>query len=166
MITIDIVTLFEFLAEKDCFGDIYRLQLSKRLLNSKSFSDDLEKSMISKLKHKNGAQFTSNMEGMLTDLAMDDGQSNEFEDYLHVLVDEQTHRAAPVGRTVGGAQFVDESAPVLAEEAEDERSQRTVVNTPMENVPDEQPVVHVDLHPRRFGRASDVVSKSLILDVV
>ena len=41
---------------------VFRNQLAKRLLNQKSASDDLEKSMISKLKAQVGSQFTSKME--------------------------------------------------------------------------------------------------------
>ena len=46
----------------------YRNQLSKRLLNQRSASGDAERSMISKLKLRCGAQFTGKMEGMLADL--------------------------------------------------------------------------------------------------
>jgi hypothetical protein len=45
-----VVQLFAFVADKDVFGDIYRNQLSKRILNQRSVSNDAERSMISKLK--------------------------------------------------------------------------------------------------------------------
>ena len=51
-----IVQLFSYLVEKDFFSEVYRIQLSKRLLNQQSLSDDLEKLMIGKLKLKCGAQ--------------------------------------------------------------------------------------------------------------
>ena len=63
-----IVELFSYLDDKDFFGEVFRNQLAKRLLNQKSASDDLEKAMISKLKVQVGTQFTSKMEGMLNDL--------------------------------------------------------------------------------------------------
>jgi len=56
-----IVELFSFLTDKDMFAEIYRNQLSKRLLSESSASDDMEKSMIQKLKMKCGAQFTSKL---------------------------------------------------------------------------------------------------------
>ena len=64
----NIAQLFSYLNDKDLFSEIYRNLLSKRLLNNKSANDDAEKSMISKLKLKCGAQFTSKMEGMRNDL--------------------------------------------------------------------------------------------------
>lgn len=52
------VNLFTYLTDKDLFAEIYRNQLAKRLLNQRSSSDDWEKLMIGKLKHRCGAQFT------------------------------------------------------------------------------------------------------------
>lgn len=63
-----VVSLFAYLSEKDLFAEIYRNHLSKRLLNQRSASDDMERLMISKLKSECGAQFTAKMEGMMTDL--------------------------------------------------------------------------------------------------
>lgn len=56
------------LAPQDAFALHYRNQLAKRLLNQRSASADAERSMISKLKLRCGAQFTGKMEGMLADL--------------------------------------------------------------------------------------------------
>jgi cullin 1 len=64
------VELFSFLSDKDLFAEIYRNQLSKRLLYETSASEDAEKSMIQKLKMKCGANFTSKLEGMITDLSL------------------------------------------------------------------------------------------------
>jgi cullin 1 len=74
-----IVQLFSYLTDKDMFAEIYRNQLAKRLLNQRSTSDDAEKLMIAKLKMQCGTQFTSKMEGMLSDLAVGNEQRSEFE---------------------------------------------------------------------------------------
>lgn len=63
-----IIHLFTYIIDKDRFSEIYRNQLGKRLLSNRSASKDAEKSMISKLKLRCGAQFTSKHEGMLRDL--------------------------------------------------------------------------------------------------
>lgn len=63
-----VVQLFTFISDKDLFALHYRNALSKRLLNQRSASADAERSMISKLKLRCGAQFTGKMEGMLADL--------------------------------------------------------------------------------------------------
>lgn len=53
------VQLFSYLSDKDLFGEIYRNQLSRRLLNQRSASDDMERIMVGKLKLSCGAQFTA-----------------------------------------------------------------------------------------------------------
>jgi cullin 1 len=63
-----VVQLLTYVTDKDLFLEIYKNQLAKRLLTQKSFSEDWEKLMISKLKLRCGAQYTSRMEGMLHDL--------------------------------------------------------------------------------------------------
>jgi hypothetical protein len=58
LVSLQVVNLFMYLHDKDLFAEIYRNQLAKRLLNQRSSSDDWEKLMIGKLKHRCGAQFT------------------------------------------------------------------------------------------------------------
>jgi cullin 1 len=76
------VELFSFLTDKDLFAEIYRNQLSKRLLSETSASDDAEKSMIQKLKMKCGAQFTSKLEGMITDLSLAAEYQKSFREHI------------------------------------------------------------------------------------
>lgn len=61
--------------DKDLFIEVYRSYLAKRLLNDKSASKDLEKTMISFLKMSCGQQFTKKIEGMLTDLSIAEEES-------------------------------------------------------------------------------------------
>jgi len=77
-----VVQLFSYLTDKDLFAEIYRNQLAKRLLNQRSSSDDLERSMVGKLKLRCGSQFTGKMEGMLNDLAIGSDHQRDFEAYL------------------------------------------------------------------------------------
>ena len=74
--------LFSFISDKDLFAEIYRNQLAKRLLNQRSASDDAERSMISKLKLRCGAQYTGKMEGMLADLAVGADHHRDFKTFL------------------------------------------------------------------------------------
>mmetsp|Transcript_7768 Transcript_7768/g.13788 ORF Transcript_7768/g.13788 Transcript_7768/m.13788 type:complete len:751 (+) Transcript_7768:81-2333(+) len=91
------VELFSFLSDKDLFAEIYRNQLSKRLLYETSASEDSEKSMIAKLKMKCGAQFTSRLEGMLTDLSLANDTQKEFKEHCDQL---------PEGKAaLGGLEF-------------------------------------------------------------
>eukprot|EP00746_Dinoflagellata_sp_MGD_P069962 gnl/MRDRNA2_/MRDRNA2_28620_c0_seq1.p1 gnl/MRDRNA2_/MRDRNA2_28620_c0~~gnl/MRDRNA2_/MRDRNA2_28620_c0_seq1.p1 ORF type:complete len:754 (+),score=149.93 gnl/MRDRNA2_/MRDRNA2_28620_c0_seq1:93-2354(+) len=81
------VDLFSFLTDKDLFAEIYRNQLSKRLLYETSASEDAEKSLIAKLKMKCGAQFTSKLEGMITDLSLAADLQKDFRDHCQQLPD-------------------------------------------------------------------------------
>jgi len=77
-----VVRLFSYLDDKDMFAQMYRVQLSKRLLNQRSASDDMERSMIGKLKLQCGSQFTTKMEGMLNDLSIGVEHATLFETYF------------------------------------------------------------------------------------
>jgi cullin-4 len=61
------LALFRFISGKDAFEAFYKKDLAKRLLFNRSFSMDIEKSAISRLKAECGAHFTSKLEGMFTD---------------------------------------------------------------------------------------------------
>ena len=76
------VYLFSHVVDKDVFAEVYRSLLSKRLLNNKSQNNELERSMISKLKLVAGTQFTSNMEGMMNDLAGQEDKDRKLREYL------------------------------------------------------------------------------------
>jgi cullin 1 len=74
-----VVSLFQFIHDKDVFNSSYKSMLAKRLLNQRSASEDQERSVISKLKLKQGAQFTRAMEGMMNDLANETMRTNQLE---------------------------------------------------------------------------------------
>eukprot|EP00606_Chrysophyceae_sp_TOSAG23-5_P001548 GSChrysophyteH2.ASY1.ANO1.1459.1 assembled CDS len=74
------VQIFTYLNDKDVFAEIYRNQLSKRLLSQKSVSDEMEKTMIGKLKMKCGTQFTAKIEGMVSDLNLGKETGSKFEE--------------------------------------------------------------------------------------
>ncbi|RRT72454.1 hypothetical protein B296_00029050 [Ensete ventricosum] len=62
---------------------ICRKKLARRLLFDKSANDDHERSILTKLKQQCGGQFTSKMEGMVTDLTLARENQSSFEDYLN-----------------------------------------------------------------------------------
>lgn len=72
------------------FAEIYRNQLAKRLLNQRSASDEHEKLMITKLKQRCGSQFTSKMEGMLSDLSIGVDHEKEFKAHYDAKAAETT----------------------------------------------------------------------------
>mmetsp|Transcript_19398 Transcript_19398/g.41007 ORF Transcript_19398/g.41007 Transcript_19398/m.41007 type:complete len:752 (+) Transcript_19398:221-2476(+) len=77
-----VVRLFSYLSDKDIFAEFYKKQLAKRLLLARSSSDDAERSMIAKLKLRCGAQFTSKLEGMVTDMNLSSDIQSAFNEYV------------------------------------------------------------------------------------
>ena len=73
-----VMKIFTYLNDKDLFVEIYRNLLAKRLLNKRSSSDYAEKNMIGKLKLSCGSQFTSKLEGMISDLSIGKDHLEKF----------------------------------------------------------------------------------------
>nr|ABR17842.1 unknown [Picea sitchensis] len=78
-----VVKLLAYISDKDLFAEFYRKKLARRLLFDKSANDDHERSILTKLKQQCGGQFTSKMEGMVTDLTLARENQTNFEEYLN-----------------------------------------------------------------------------------
>ncbi|KAJ7542036.1 hypothetical protein O6H91_10G087000 [Diphasiastrum complanatum] len=77
-----VVKLLAYISDKDLFAEFYRKRLARRLLFDKSANDEHERSILTKLKQQCGGQFTSKMEGMVTDLTLAKEHQTSFESYL------------------------------------------------------------------------------------
>ncbi|KAK9281175.1 hypothetical protein L1049_004070 [Liquidambar formosana] len=77
-----VVRLLAYISDKDLFGEFYRKKLARRLLFDRSASDDHERNILTKLKQQCGGQFTSKMEGMVTDLTLARENQANFKEYL------------------------------------------------------------------------------------
>ncbi|ONK61571.1 uncharacterized protein A4U43_C08F31360 [Asparagus officinalis] len=77
-----VVKLLAYISDKDLFAEFYRKKLARRLLFDKSANDEHERSILTKLKQQCGGQFTSKMEGMVTDLTLAKENQTNFEEYL------------------------------------------------------------------------------------
>ncbi|EOD38071.1 hypothetical protein EMIHUDRAFT_448976 [Emiliania huxleyi CCMP1516] len=77
-----VVRLFGYLSDKDIFVEFYRKQLAKRLLLARSVGASAERSMIAKLKLRCGAQFTSKLEGMVTDMNLSQDIQSAFAEHV------------------------------------------------------------------------------------
>ena len=71
--------IFRLLTDKDEFENFYRAQLTKRLLNQLSFSEDSEKMMIVKLKSECGCNYTQKMEIMMRDIQVSKDLNEDFQ---------------------------------------------------------------------------------------
>ena len=74
--------LFRYLQEKDVFEKYFKQHLAKRLLGGRSISDDVERSMITKLKVECGYQYTSKLEGMFMDMKVSSDTNDNFRSAL------------------------------------------------------------------------------------
>lgn len=72
------LSIFRFISGKDAFEAFYKKDLAKRLLFNRSFSVDIEKSAISKLKTECGPHFTSKLEGMFKDMELSKDLMSSF----------------------------------------------------------------------------------------
>ncbi|XP_054804609.1 cullin-1-like [Prosopis cineraria] len=77
-----VVKLLVYNTDKDLFAEFYRKKLARRLLHDRSANEDHEKNILSKLKQQFGTQYTSKMEGMITDLAIAKDNQTSYEEYL------------------------------------------------------------------------------------
>jgi len=77
-----VVRLLAYISDKDLFAEFYRKKLARRLLFDKSANEDHERSVLTKLKQQFGAQFTSKMEGMVTDLQLAREWQPPFDEWL------------------------------------------------------------------------------------
>ncbi|RDD40923.1 Cullin-3-B [Trichoplax sp. H2] len=68
--------------DDDVFEKYYKQHLAKRLLLGKSSSNEMENSMIFKLKSECGCQFTSKLEGMFKDMSVSETVMEKFKKHL------------------------------------------------------------------------------------
>lgn len=76
------ITVFRYVTEKDVFERYYKGHLSKRLLQSRSVSEDTEREMLSRLKVECGYQFTQKLEGMFNDIKLSAEAMEIYQTYL------------------------------------------------------------------------------------
>mmetsp|Transcript_95352 Transcript_95352/g.269412 ORF Transcript_95352/g.269412 Transcript_95352/m.269412 type:complete len:754 (+) Transcript_95352:72-2333(+) len=84
-----VVSLFAHLKDKDIFLDFYKIQLSRRLLNKLSVSNDAEDEFIKRLKVECGQQAIQKLASMFTDMTLSDQLQEEY--------NKQSHGGAPGG---------------------------------------------------------------------
>ncbi|KAF9444819.1 Cullin-domain-containing protein [Macrolepiota fuliginosa MF-IS2] len=76
------ITVFRYVTEKDVFERYYKGHLAKRLLQSRSVSEDAEREMLGRLKVECGYQFTQKLEGMFNDIRLSEEAMESYQDHL------------------------------------------------------------------------------------
>eukprot|EP00262_Sarcandra_glabra_P018752 TRINITY_DN6853_c0_g1_i2.p1 TRINITY_DN6853_c0_g1~~TRINITY_DN6853_c0_g1_i2.p1 ORF type:complete len:473 (+),score=78.91 TRINITY_DN6853_c0_g1_i2:173-1420(+) len=77
-----IVKILAYIYDKDIFAKFYWKKLAHRLLFDRSGNEDLERRILTKFKQECSAQFTSKMEGMVTDMTLSRENQLVFQSYL------------------------------------------------------------------------------------
>ncbi|XP_055306399.1 cullin-1-like [Sitodiplosis mosellana] len=71
-------TVFQYIKDKDVFEVFYKKKLAERLIEQSSTSDDAEASMISKMKHTCGYNYTHKLQRMYQDIAVSKDINEKF----------------------------------------------------------------------------------------
>ncbi|CAL8109556.1 unnamed protein product [Orchesella dallaii] len=77
-----VMIVFKYLEDKDVFQKFYSKMLANRLVSHMSASDEAESSMIGKLKHACGFEYTSKLQRMYQDIGLSKDLNDEFKNYL------------------------------------------------------------------------------------
>ncbi|KAI1103920.1 putative cullulin 3 [Jackrogersella minutella] len=86
------ITLLRYLGEKDKFEQYYQKHLARRLLHSKSESQEVEQEMISRMKRELGNNFTQKFEGMFRDMRTSKETTEQYRDHIRGLGDVDERR--------------------------------------------------------------------------
>lgn len=86
------ILLLQYIQDKDHFENYYKKHLSKRLLQKKYASMDIERQMISKMKMKVGSNLTQRLESMFKDMALSEDLTKQYKAHVAELGDPDTSR--------------------------------------------------------------------------
>lgn len=81
------MTVFKYIEDKDVFQKFYSKMLSTRLIRATSASDDAEGNMISKLKDACGFEYTSKLQRMFQDMALNKDLNTQFKEKMSATHD-------------------------------------------------------------------------------
>ncbi|XP_065883604.1 cullin-1-like [Dysidea avara] len=77
-----VITVFQYIEDKDVFQKFYTRMLARRLVQQNSASDDAEASMISKLKKECGFEYTSKLQCMFQDISVSKDLNDSFKSHI------------------------------------------------------------------------------------
>ncbi|KND03333.1 uncharacterized protein SPPG_02377 [Spizellomyces punctatus DAOM BR117] len=77
-----VMTIFKYVEDKDVFQKFYQKSLAKRLVHGSSASEDMEESMINKLKDACGFEFTNKLSRMFQDVTLSKDINDQFREQM------------------------------------------------------------------------------------
>jgi len=78
----DVVSLFKYLPDKDVFMQFYTKLMAKRLIMGYSAGEELEGSMVNKLKSVQGSDFTTKAAKMISEVSVNETLNADFQTFL------------------------------------------------------------------------------------
>ncbi|ODQ65741.1 cullin [Nadsonia fulvescens var. elongata DSM 6958] len=90
----NIMTIFQYVNEKDTFQTVYTRLLSKRLVHNTSASDEAETNMVSKLGEACGVEYTVKLNRMFQDMSVSASLQAEFKELSYSSGDNGNGRLA------------------------------------------------------------------------
>ncbi|KAI9739145.1 MAG: hypothetical protein M1834_007358 [Cirrosporium novae-zelandiae] len=87
-----IMTIFKYIEDKDVFQKFYSRQFAKRLVHSSSASEDIETTMISKLKEACGYEYTNKLQRMFQDIQVSKELNSKHQDWLQKTYDDEDQK--------------------------------------------------------------------------
>ncbi|KAI7901142.1 Cullin [Cokeromyces recurvatus] len=79
---IKMITLFNYVDDKDVFQKFYSRMLAKRLIYNSSLSEELEINMINRLKEICGVEYTSKLNKMFTDISLSSELNAKYKTFI------------------------------------------------------------------------------------
>lgn len=86
-----VMTIFQYVDEKDVFERVYSRMLARRLVHGNSLSMDAETNMVTKIKDICGSEYTNKLQRMFQDMAVSEEMQSQFKEHL------ETTGVKPVG---------------------------------------------------------------------
>lgn len=87
-----IMTIFQYIEDKDVFQKFYSRMLAKRLVHVSSISDDAETSMIGKLKEACGFEYTNKLQRMFQDIQTSKDLNRDYKEWQMKVLDEEDRK--------------------------------------------------------------------------
>lgn len=78
----NVMTILQFVDEKDAFEKTYTQTLARRLVNGTSLSSDAETNMVTKLKDIRGSDYTNKLQRMFQDITVSEEMRSQFKEFL------------------------------------------------------------------------------------
>lgn len=100
-----VMTIFNYIEDKDVFQKFYSRMLARRLVHANSASDDAETSMISKLKEACGFEYTNKLQRMFQDMQISKDLNAGYQEFESKLAEPGSTKPMDASYAILGTGF-------------------------------------------------------------